>query len=75
LPGRKGEGMIFANPEEADLAFHQGIVDLHAKIKVRLPSTRSSRTIKGHDYGAIINTTPGRNRFNMMLPDGMDFYN
>lgn len=76
LPGRKGEGMVFANPDEADLAFHQGIVDLHAKIRIRLPKHQKLKNDQGnHDYGAIINTTPGRNRFNMMLPDGMDYYN
>ncbi len=26
-------------------------------------------------YGAVIDTTPGRVRFNEMLPNGMDFYN
>ncbi len=76
LPGRKGEGMIFANPEEADLAYNQGITNLHAKIRIRLPKFQKLKNDQGlHDYGAIINTTPGRNRFNMMLPDGLDYYN
>jgi DNA-directed RNA polymerase subunit beta' len=76
LPGRKGEGMIFANPDEADLAFNQGIIDLHAKIRIRLPKFQKLKNDQGnHDYGAIIETTAGRNRFNMMLPDGMDYYN
>ena len=76
LPGRKGEGMVFANPDEADLALNQSVVDLHAKIRIRLPKFQKLKNDLGeHNYGAIINTTPGRNRFNMMLPDGMDFYN
>ncbi len=76
LPGRKGEGMTFANPEEADLAYNQGITDLHAKIKIRLPKFQMLKNDQGkHEYGAIIQTTPGRNRFNMMLPDGLDYYN
>src|SRR5215211_1126276 len=37
LPNRKGEGMIFSSPGEAGLAFSLGKVDLHARIKVRLP--------------------------------------
>ncbi len=37
LPGRKGEGMKFASLEEADLAYSQGVIDLHAEIEVRLP--------------------------------------
>ena len=40
LPGRKGEGMKFATLEEADLAYSQNVVDLHAKINVRLPDGR-----------------------------------
>jgi len=37
LPNRKGEGMIFSSGDEAELAFSQGKLDLHAKIKLRLP--------------------------------------
>lgn len=76
LPGRKGEGMTFSSPNEADLASSQGVVEVHSKIKVRLPG---SQRLKSEDNttrpGDIIDTTPGRIRFNMMLPDGMDFYN
>ena len=76
LPGRKGEGMIFSSPDEADLAFNQGVVDLHAQIKVRLPRHQKLKNDEGrNDYGALIETTPGRVRFNLMLPEGMDFYN
>ena len=44
LPNRRGEGMSFCNFEEAELAASQGKIDLHAKIKVRLPKGRRSRT-------------------------------
>ncbi len=37
MPDQKGEGMIFSGYDEVDLAFAQGIVALHAKIKMRLP--------------------------------------
>ena len=76
LPGRKGEGMTFSSPEEADLAYAQGKIELHARIKVRLPRDRK---LKSEDdrrrTGEIIQTTYGRVMFNMMLPRGMDFYN
>ncbi len=76
LPDRKGQGMIFSSLEEADLAFNQGVVDLHARIKVRLPPTRRLKVEDSSTkLGAIISTSPGRIRFNMMLPKGMDFYN
>lgn len=80
LPGRKGEGMVFANPDELDLALNQGVVDLHAQVRLRLPANRklkveTSKEQAEHGYGETIDTTPGRNRFNMMLPEGMDYYN
>ena len=33
---RKGEGMIFADVDEVHRAYENGVVDLHAKIKVRI---------------------------------------
>jgi DNA-directed RNA polymerase subunit beta' len=76
LPDQKGEGMVFSGYDELDLAFAQGVVALHAKIRMRLPKFQK---LKADDdtgvYGAVIDTTPGRVRFNDMLPDGMDFYN
>ena len=76
LPGLKGEGMIFATPDEADLAFSLGVLDLHAKIKVKLPpGQRVKSEDEGGKPGQIVDTTVGRVRFNMMLPKGMDYYN
>jgi DNA-directed RNA polymerase subunit beta' len=43
----KGEGKIFADPEEVIIAYDAGEVDLHAKIKVRID-------------GEILDTTTGR---------------
>ncbi|MEX0824980.1 MAG: DNA-directed RNA polymerase subunit beta' [Pirellulaceae bacterium] len=76
LPDQKGEGMLFSSPSEADLAFNQGVVALHAKIKVRLPRHQKIKNNEGkQEYGATVETTPGRVGFNQMLPEGMDFYN
>src|SRR6056297_1260073 len=76
MPDQKGEGMVFANYDELDLAFAQGVVAVHAKIKLRLPRHQRLKTEHGDGkYGEIIETTPGRVRFNAMLPVGMDFYN
>ena len=76
LPDQPGEGMIFATMMEADYAHQQGIIAMHAKIKVRLPK---DRRLKSEDpstkYGAVIQTTYGRILFNSILPQGMDFYN
>ena len=76
LPNQKGEGMVFASLEEADTAFSLGVINLHAKIKVRLPEGRFVR-INEEDRlpSQIIETSYGRVMLNMMLPEGMDYYN
>ncbi len=77
LPNRKGEGMTFSSLEEADLAHSQNALDMHAKIKVRLPENRkvNAEDENANQPGVIIETTYGRIMFNMMLPEGLDFYN
>ncbi|MEL7263659.1 MAG: DNA-directed RNA polymerase subunit beta', partial [Planctomycetota bacterium] len=40
LPDMKGEGMTFSDSQELELAFEQGIVSLHARVKMRLPKSR-----------------------------------
>src|SRR5690606_673031 len=44
LPGNKGEGMIFSTPAEAELAYSQGVIEMHARIKLRLPKNRRVKT-------------------------------
>ena len=76
LPNRKGEGMTFASLDEADLAYAQGVIGMHALIKVRLPAGRRVRLEEGAAKpDTMIETTLGRIWFNMILPEGMDFYN
>ncbi len=60
--GGRGEGRIFANPYEAQLAYYHKELDLQAKIKVRLPG-----------YG-LVNTTVGRIIFNEVLPEELRSY-
>ncbi|HWA99919.1 MAG TPA: DNA-directed RNA polymerase subunit beta', partial [Pirellulales bacterium] len=76
IPDRKGEGMVFNSINEVLLAEAQGVVQTHARIKVRLPAHRRLKTEAGDGKpGAIIETTIGRVMFNDALPDGMPFYN
>ena len=77
LPDQKGRrDDVFAGYHEVDMALAQGVVALHARIKMRLPRHQKLKTDdESGIYGDIIDTTPGRVRFNEMLPDGMDFYN
>jgi DNA-directed RNA polymerase subunit beta' len=77
LPNQKGDGMTFASLDEADHAFAQGVIKLHARIKVRI---QEGRFIRNGDEekrlpSQIIETSYGRIMLNMMLPQGMDFYN
>ena len=76
LPNQKGEGMIFSSLAEADTAYAQGIITIHAKIKVRLPEDRYVRLSEEERLPSqIVETSYGRVMFNLMLPKGMDFYN
>ncbi len=62
-PGAKGEGKVFASPDEAVLAYHARAVDLQAKVKVRMPEM------------GLIETTVGRVIFNEVLPRELGYYN
>src|SRR5690606_33900019 len=61
--GAKGEGKIFASPEEVRMAYHEGDVALHAMVHVRMKN------------GERIETTPGRILSNEILPEEMGYYN
>ena len=43
--GAKGEGMIFANPDEVRRAYDVNAVDLHTRIKVRIDGERYDTTV------------------------------
>lgn len=66
-----GEGKIFANPNEAILAYDYGILDLKAKVKVRSTLTPKYKKFEG----GIFETTVGRLLFNSVLPDDFEFMN
>ena len=61
-PGSKGEGKEFSNIAQALTAYHNGVLDTHAMIKVRI-------------NGEMIETTPGRLMFNELLPEVDKQYN
>ena len=69
----KGEGMIFANPQEAEKAYRTGNAELHSRVSVRLrevtvdeEGNRSARTV-------IKKTTVGRVMLWMIVPEGLPF--
>ena len=74
-PGALGEGKIFSNADEVIIAYEDKIVDLHARIKLRIDSlfdANEKKTIEGRQ---IINTTVGRTIFNQVLPKELGFVN
>ncbi len=72
----KGEGMTFYSPEEVIIAHNEKVVDMHAKIKVRLPKTivRSSRD-DNPSGSNIVDTSVGRVIFNQVVPEEVGFVN
>ena len=67
-PGAKGEGRVFADEDEAHLAYDLGQIDLQALIKVRLPVPDGPEGER-----ALVETTIGRIIFNEILPAQMRF--
>ena len=71
----KGEGMKFADINEARRAYDQGIVDLHARVTVRIEEYElnfdNSKTLKINRY----ETTVGRALLSEILPHGLAFEN
>lgn len=61
--GARGEGIVFADSQEALLAYGDQEIELHAKCKLRLAD------------GKIIDTAMGRILFNDILPKGYPFVN
>ena len=59
-PFERGEGMIFADPDEVICAFDAGHVELHARIKVRID-------------GELVSTTPGRIIIREIVPAEVPF--
>ncbi|MEL6865477.1 MAG: DNA-directed RNA polymerase subunit beta' [Bacteroidota bacterium] len=67
----KGQGMKFYSAEEVMIAYNEGLVDLHAGIQVRIPSSDEENK-KGYD---MIETTVGRVIFNQAVPEQVPFVN
>ncbi len=68
IDGEKGEGMYFKDVDEALLAYQNGDVGLHAKVKVRL-----TKEIDGEKKTKTIQTTVGRLIYNEQIPQDLGF--
>ena len=68
-PGAKGEGKYFKNPNEALLAYTNGIVTLQSKIKVRF----SKKLADGTELSKVVDTSVGRILFNEIIPQDLGY--
>ncbi|MGN0665007.1 MAG: DNA-directed RNA polymerase subunit beta' [Huintestinicola sp.] len=66
--GEKGEGKVFRDVSEALMAYQEGVVSLHAAIKVRLSKVIGDRTVS-----KIIDCTVGRLIFNENIPQNLGY--
>ena len=66
--GVKGEGMIFKDEDEAMMAYQNGDISIHAKIKIRY-----EKELDGKMYKKLVETTIGKVIFNNIVPQDLGF--
>ena len=64
-----GEGKAFRNIDEAIMAYNEGVVGLHAPIKLRVEKTDEN----GNTRSKLIDTTVGKAIFNMPIPQDLGY--
>ena len=70
-PGAKGEGMSFYSPEEVIVAYNEKVIDMHARINVRISADKMDPS-KGT---VMVETSAGRIIVNQFVPDEVPFVN
>ena len=65
----RGEGMLFSDVEEVHRAYEAGIVDLHAKVRVRI----RDRAAGVGAQPTLVTTTVGRALLSEIMPEGLSF--
>ncbi len=66
--GEKGEGKVFRDTNEALMAYQDGVISIHAAIKVRV-----TKEIGEEKQQALIDTTVGKIIFNEHIPQDLGF--
>ncbi len=66
--GERGEGKAFASADEVIMAYDEGTITLHAKVKMRV-----QREVDGEMLSRIIEVTAGRVIFNEAIPQDLGF--
>ncbi len=69
----KGTGMTFADVSEVHRAYGNRVVDLHARIKVRVKDTDAREEGEAKGAPRLVETTVGRALLSELLPDGLSF--
>ncbi len=67
-PGEKGEGKIFRDFNEVEMAYENKELEMHAAIKVRV-----KKMIDGVEKSALIDATYGRLIFNSKIPQDLGY--
>ena len=68
IEGSKGSGHIFEDYDEMIKAYQLGLIDLHAKVKVRVK-------LDEEDRGKLVESTVGRFILNKKIPQDLGFVN
>ncbi len=68
-PGSNGEGKAFKSVNEAILAYENGVVTLHSRIKARVEKKMEDGCVKS----GIVESTVGRFIFNEIVPQDLGF--
>jgi DNA-directed RNA polymerase subunit beta' len=69
----KGEGMVFANINEARRAYENGVAELQARVKVRVPMHDADADGETAAVTRLVDTTVGRALLSSLLPEGLSF--
>jgi DNA-directed RNA polymerase subunit beta' len=70
----KGEGLVFANVAEVQRALDAGVVELTAKVSVRITEwTKDKQTGEFNEVTKLVDTTVGRALLSEILPKGLPF--
>ncbi|MBI3761991.1 MAG: DNA-directed RNA polymerase subunit beta', partial [Chloroflexi bacterium] len=75
---KKGNERAFADIDEVELAYSLGQLDIHAKIKLYIPThynEKNERFADGKARRRMVETTVGRAIFNRVMPEEMRFVN
>ena len=69
----KGEGMVLADLDEARRAYENGVAELQARVRIRVPMEEVGEDGEARRVARLVETTIGRALLSGILPPGLDF--